>query len=265
MLRISILILGLISIISVVVQAADDMVVIRSNATQDFPKGQLLDSTKPVNLPAGKEMTVIFTSGGVQTVSGPYQGQLKDPLPDKKAEPIDVIADPLPDDKAESVDVIAVPLPDNKAEPVDVIALSNFLMAQEHVRGTKQAPKNLWLVDVSTPKRFYCIAPSNRVILWRPENQSKNASTLLIKHKRTGQKAKVSWPAYQMTLKWPGSLPVYYGETYTVKLKTRNGSSFKKLVLYKLPDRLPTKSHKVVWMVGRGCIPQANMLLASLR
>ncbi|RKZ42389.1 MAG: hypothetical protein DRQ49_02095 [Gammaproteobacteria bacterium] len=249
MLRIPIIILGFISLISIV-QAADNMVVIRSNATPDFSEGQLLDSTKPVNLPAEAEITVVFSSGAVLTVSGPYQGQLKAPLPDNKAEPVDVIADPLPD---------------NKATPVDIVALSNFLTDKEHVRGTKQAPEDLWLVDVSPPKRFYCIAPSARVTLWRSENNGQNASTLLIKHKRTGEKAEIRWPAYQMTLKWPGSLTVHYGETYTVKLKNRDGSSFKKLVLYKLPNSLPTKSHKVVWMVGRGCIPQANMLLASLR
>jgi hypothetical protein len=123
------------------------------------------------------------------------------------------------------------------------------------------------LVDAtSTRKRFFCIAPSSHVVLWRPKKQSHSASLLLIKHKSSGEEAKVVWPAYQTTLKWPNDLPVVYGDTYTVEVKPRRGSpSFKKLVLYQLPDSLPTKSHKVVWMAGRGCIPQANMLLASLR
>jgi len=118
----------------------------------------------------------------------------------------------------------------------------------------------------NTSERYYCIAPSSNVVLWRPEEQSKTASMLHIKHKSSGKKARVVWPAYQTTLKWPQSLPVIYGETYAVKVKTRQKSpKFKKLILYQVPTELPTDSHKIVWMVGRGCIPQANLLLASLR
>lgn len=231
LLRLSVLILCLISMASVV-QAAD-IVVVRSNSTGFFQAGKIIDSTKSVRLAHKTEITVVFANGNVRTVKGPYQGKLE------------------------------MPLSDNAPSPALVTALSHFLKNQEKVRGPVPSSDKLWSVDVSTPKRFYCIAPANQVILWRSENQS--ASTLLIQNKKRGEKATVVWPAHQKTLKWPSRLPVHYGETYTIKLKTRNGSSFKKLVLYQLPKSLPTKSHKVVWMVGRGCIPQANMLLASLR
>ncbi len=242
MLRLPIIILWFISFVSVV-QAAD-IVVIRSDATELFSKGQLLDSAKPVNLPEGVKITVVFATGGVQTVTGPFQGKLNDPLAN------------------------------NEAEPKLVTDLSRFLTdpeLNEEFRASPQPlPENLWWVNVGTkprPFRYYCIAPSSHVILWRSKNQSQSASTLLIKHKGTGEKAKVVWPAYQQTLNWPDNLPVYYGQDYTVKLISHNDndSSFKILVLYQLPKNFPTKSHKVVWMVGRGCIPQANMLLASLR
>jgi hypothetical protein len=231
LLRLPVLILFLISIASIV-QAAD-IVVVRSNSTGFFQVGDLIESTKSVRLSSKTEITVVFANGNVRTVKGPYQGKLE------------------------------MPLSYNAPEPKLVTALSHFLMNQEQVRGSVPSSDKLWSVDVSTPKRYYCIAPANKVILWRSESQS--ASTLLIQNKIRGEKASVVWPANQKTLKWPSSLPVYYGETYMVKLETRNGSSFKKLVLYQLPESLPTKSHKVVWMVGRGCIPQANMLLASLR
>lgn len=229
-LRLPVLILFLFSIVSVV-QAAD-IVVIRSNPTGLFHAGKIIDSTKFVRLPPKTEITVVFANGSVQTVKGPYHDKLE------------------------------MPLSDNTPE-LEIAKLSRFLMKQEQVRGPVSSSDKLWSVDVSTPKRYYCIASANQVMLWRSESQSVN--TLIIKNKRSGEKATVKWPAYQTTLKWPSTLPVHYGETYTVKLKTPNGSSFKKLVLYQLPKSLPTKSHKVVWMVGRGCIPQANMLLASLR
>ena len=217
------------------------IVVTNSNNTELFPIGLLLDSQTVLNLPAETEITVVFDSGSVQKVAGPYQGQLTDPSSNTEAD----------------LDLVTV--------------LAAFLTEPKTTnRGPgsndQDDPKpDLWWVDVSTQKRFYCVAPSsNDVILWRPKDQSQRA-TLIIKRKATGTKTTIVWPARQTTLEWPAQLPIVYGETYLIKVKTRNGTpGFKKLVLYQLPKSLPTNSHKVVWMVGRGCIPQANILLASL-
>ncbi len=216
-------------ILCVNIAHAADMVIIHSNVTQ-YTDGQLLDShTTMLNLPEpSDEITVVFANGGVKTINGPYNGTVTDT---------------------------------NK--PDLLVTLSKLLTENEPYRGSSRYPKNLWLVDVNTSKRFFCIAPSSRVVLWRPNAQS--ASTLTIKHKTSNKKAVVKWPAKQTSLRWPSSLPIIYGDSYTLELKNRNGSFFKILVLYQLPDSLPTTSHKVVWMVGRGCISQANMLLSSLR
>jgi hypothetical protein len=226
-----------------VIQAAD-MVVIHSHAADSHPVGQLLDSQATLTLPAKSEITVVFESGGVKTITGPYQGQLNDPLSDSNA-----TSDP-------------------KSDPKLVATLADFLRDQQlqtTVRSTSSPPEDLWWIDVNTNKRHYCLDPSTPVTLWRTDRQNQSASTLVIKRKATGQTAQDTWPAQQATLQWPNSLPVVYGDTYTVELQTRQGgTNFKKVILYRLPDNLPTESHKVVWMVGRGCIPQANMLLARL-
>ncbi len=228
--RIFILILSIIATVNVT-QAAN-MVVIHSNNTNLFSKGQLLNTEISPNIPAQVKITVVFESGSVKTVTGPYSQPLKDPL---------AISDPKL-----------------------VITLANFLTKKSIFRSRGENPHNLWLVDVNTTKRFYCIAPSSNVILWRPQSDSQTASTLLIKHTRTGKTVKVRWPAYQKVLKWPSNLKVKYGDTYKIEVQTRSNSSIKKLVLHQLPSGLPTKSHKVVWMVGRGCIRQANQLLSRL-
>jgi len=208
---------------------AADMVVIHSNVTQ-YTEGQLLDShTTILDLPEQSEITVVFANGGVKTLNGPYQGTVAD---------------------TNSPDLL--------------VTLSKLLTENKlDTRGLENYPANLWLVDVNTTKRFFCIAPASQVVLWRPDVQS--ASTLTIKHKASNSVSVVKWPAKQTTLRWPSNLPIIYGDNYTLELKNRNGSFFKILVLYQLPDSLPTTSHKVVWMVGRGCISQANMLLSSLK
>ncbi|MDD2815157.1 MAG: hypothetical protein PHP00_05385 [Thiotrichaceae bacterium] len=213
---------------------AADVVVVRSNSVE-YPKGTLLDSHTAVNLPAGKEMTVVFSSGQVQTFKNAYEGSLQDNS-----------------GKAATVGL------------VDTLA-SLINTAQPITRG-HDIPQDVWLVDISNNKRFYCVAANEHVTLWRPDSESKTASTLQIKHKPTGQQAQVVWPANKSTIEWPSNMPVVYGDTYTLELSSLRGhSTFKKLVLYQLPDSLPSKSHQVVWMAGKGCIPQANLLLVNLR
>jgi hypothetical protein len=250
MLRPPILLLSIITLVSIA-QAAD-MVVIHSNANELYPIGKILDSQTPINLPTDSEITVVFDSGKVQTVNGPFEGKLQKTFINKE----------LKSD---------FPKLDSKNNELDnnylITTLAQFLIERETVRALSsvQAEK-LWLVDVTTPtRRFYCVAPAAPVILWRPEEQSQTASTLLIKHKSNGQEVRLEWPAHQTTLAWPSRLPLIYGDTYIVEVKTNRYSTLKKLVLYQLPESLPTNSHKVVWMVGRGCLLQANILLTNLR
>ena len=239
MFRLLILLWCITSLVSVV--HATDMVVVHSNITQSFPKGKLLDKNTPITLPAEAEITVIFVSGAVKTVTGPYHGILTEPLQNQEV------------------------------EPLDVNSLAQFLAQRTGtVRGTspllQQKQQDIWWVDVYKHGRFYCVAPAAKVTLWRPDEQSQTASRLIIKRKSTDEQAEIEWPAYQTTLEWPlEELPVIYEETYSVMVKTRSSSSFRKVVLYQLPENLPTESHKVVWMVSRRCIGQAHMLLASLR
>ncbi len=217
---------------------AANMVVVHSNNIQLFPKGQLLDSQHALNIPINTEISLVFETGGVKTIVGPYKGRIQAPKRVKNSE--------------------------NVAAKLASILQNGQLSLPKLRPAISETPKDVWYVDVSTHKRHYCVS-RNSVTLWRPQRESQNAGDLSIKHKQTGEQAQSVWPARKSTLRWPNNLPIVYGSTYTVELNTRGHSKFKKLVLYQLPNDLPTKSHKVVWMVGRGCIPQANMLLASLR
>jgi hypothetical protein len=232
--RIFIFILILSIIATVNVTQAANMVVINSNDTNLFSKGKLLDTEVSQNIPAQVKITVVFENGGVKTVIGPYFKRLQ------------------------------APLANTNSDPKLVITLANFLKNKSILRSRGENPRNPWLVDVNTTKRFYCIAPSYNVILWRPKSDSQTASILLIKHTRTGRVVTVRWPAYKTILEWPSNLPVKYGDTYKIEVQTRSNSSIKRLILHKLPIGFPTKSHKFVWMIGRGCARQVNQLLSRL-
>jgi len=223
---------------------ADDIVIVRSTETETLSAGQILDSQTPLVLPENAELTLVSETGDVLSLKGPYQGLIK--MPNSNS----AFADPNLISTLSS-------LVRGDYEPLEKTALR----AKSH-----EIPQSIWQVNLSNNKRHYCVKMAESVLLWRPKNESKSASRLVIKHKNSGQHVQTMWPAHQSTLVWPKNLPIVYGDTYTVELKNlRGGSSFKKLVLYQLPPNLPTNSHKVVWMAGRGCIPQANRLLASLR
>jgi len=214
---------------------ASELVVIRSTHESLLAKGDILNTQAVVNLPANAEITVVFDSGNPLTLKGPYQGKLADPTP-------------------------------GKPTPQLVANLSDFVRKNVTVRGEAET-RDLWSIDVDSNRRNYCVASSEKINLSRPVNDSSTASTVILKHKTSGQQVQLTFTANQTDLTWPTTaLPVIFGDTYTLEMKTLRGrSSFKKLILYQLPADLPTKSHQVVWMVGKGCTTQAGTLLVSLR
>ena len=214
---------------------ASELVVIRSTHESLLAKGDILNTQAVVNLPANAEITVVFDSGNPLTLKGPYQGKLADPTP-------------------------------GKPTPQLVANLSDFVRKNVTVRGEAET-RDLWSIDVDSNRRNYCVASSEKINLSRPVNDSSTASTVILKHKTSGQQVQLTFTANQTDLAWPTTaLPVIFGDTYTLEMKTLRGrSSFKKLILYQLPTDLPTKSHQVVWMVGKGCTTQAGTLLVSLR
>jgi len=227
------------------VVTAEQLVVVHSTVPALFAEGQLLDSQMTVfNLPEQSEMTVVFQSGSVITLQGPYRGKVVDPMHSEGV--------------AETTTGI------NLATALAEIIKSNELSTAVRRGPHRTEQPDIWSIDTSSTKRYYCVDPSKGVRLSRTD--SNIAARLSIKHKPSGQSIQVGWPAYRPAINWPEGLPLIYGETYTLELTTVHGnSSFKMLVLYRLPEGLPTDSHKVVWMAGKGCVPQASLLLASLR
>lgn len=219
---------------------AADMVVIRASDNAGYFAGQLLEQQTPINLAQDAEITVVFASGNILTTSG-FQGNLQDPEP-------------------------------NQADKQLVASLANFINRQaldelSVIRNLNQErPSSAWQVDMTNGKRHYCVAEEEQVTLWRPSSTSATAATLEIKHKSSAKRVKTMWPAHKNTLVWPQDLPVIYEDDYNLEVNNLTGQRlFKMLVLHRVPRDLPSKSHQVVWMVGRGCTLQANLLLAGLK
>jgi len=218
---------------------ASDAIIVHSDV-DTLSSGQLLNEQAVINLTENSEITAAFATGGVQTLKGPYQGKLSDPLAGQ---------------------------PSDSTLLTELAQVIHEVKTNPEIRGRFQDNTKLWRIDVSdTQIKHHCVPASQQLLLSRPEEESKLASTVLIKHKETDEQTQITWPARQMTLEWPNTLPLVYGDTYTVTVKSVRGQThFKMVVLYRLPDSLPTDSHKIVWMAGKGCMPQAEMLLAGLR
>ncbi len=77
------------------------------------------------------------------------------------------------------------------------------------------------------------------------------------------EKAVVDWPAGAERIPWPAALPIKNDTQYLAGPSWR--TSHAKIVIFLVPEGLPSDPHRAVWMNDRGCVQQARALLASLR
>ena len=77
------------------------------------------------------------------------------------------------------------------------------------------------------------------------------------------EKVVVDWPAGTERIPWPQALPIKDDTPYLAAPSWRTSNA--KIVLFLVPDGLPSDPHRAVWMNNQGCVQQARALLASLR
>ena len=210
--------------------------VIIDSTVPELASGQILDSSKPLNLGAGAQITVIGEDGKVTTLKGPYSGA-----------------------------------PGGKAAPAGdtglVASLSRLIEGQGKqsatlgvMRGlTRGVPPDAWVIDISR-SGTHCVREGSVPRLWR--RQASRAITLEIKVLPYGDKVSVDWAAGADALVWPDSVALKDGGGYLVK--KAKGMTATRLTVRMVPPDFPSDAHRVVWMANKGCHRQAKTLLAGL-
>ena len=226
---------GLLMLPASVVGAAQ-LVVVDSTAA-DLKPGTVLDSAKPVQVPAGAIVTVVGDDGKVSTLKGPFSGTVAGSG-------------------------------GGKADPSLVAALSKLVTPG----GSGQTPLGAmrggkppgspgpWDIDV-LKAGSYCVPAKATPMLWRGEADKAGSATLHLLP--GGEKVTVEFAAGAASVAWPKNLPLKDDAQYLAKTSWRTAVA--KIAIFLVPDGLPSDAHRVVWMSNQGCGQQARALLATLR
>jgi hypothetical protein len=215
--------------------AAGQLVVVESTVA-GIASGQILDGAKPLDIAAGKSLTVITESGQVKTLTGPFSG--------------------LPEGTSAAA-----------GGPDIVASLSRLIEGKSGggatlgaMRGSKRSdPPGVWDIDAFR-SGTHCIVAGREARLWRAK--SKKAMTLQIKTLPYGKKVAADWAAGTEVLAWPAAVDVKDGAEYL--MRRAKGMTATRVTLRLVPEELPSDAHRVAWMADNGCVRQAKELLAGL-
>lgn len=212
---------------------AAKMVVIDARAS-GLKAGMSIDSTAPLTLKEGERVTLIGPDGKTLMLRGKFSGQ---PAPKASA-----AADPR--------QALAVLINTRKSR-------SNALGA---VRAGAEGAKlpDPWLVDISRPGPR-CLREGESPVWWRPDTAAAQAFTVYPVDR--SWRADFAWEAGQDRLQAP-SLSKFQGQTTFI---IRADDQEKAVAMNIIPKSVDDDLILASWMLEKGCLPQADALLARLQ
>ena len=213
---------------------AGELVVLDSTVP-GFKVGQVIDSAKPLSLPAGTRLSVIGGDGAVKALKGPFSG---------------------------------IPVGSGGAtDPSLIASLAKLIenqgsesMSLGVTRAADATRPTVWAVNALSTGD-HCVLAGSPPILWR--HKSRKPAKLTIRNLADKSKVTVPWPAGASQVPWPADMPRRDRGDYLVKVSTKLSAA--RLTLHVVPADLPSDAHRAVWVAERGCRGQARALLAGLR
>jgi len=219
--------------------ARAEMVVIASTAA-GVKAGEIIKTGASITVPAGGSVTMVSESGNAVTVTGPFSGIPKTAGGSKGGGDLVKSLAGLVAGGGKSSGSLGTMRAAPGGGPAD--------------------PADPWMVNVGKPGK-QCFSKSGKTVLWRAKPV--RPSELKLKNLADKTRVKTPWPAGANTLPWPKGFALSDGATYLARLKGNRKAA--KIVIHLVPDDLPTKAHKAVWMAKRGCVGQARLLLGLSR
>lgn len=198
-------------------------------------KGQKIDSTQPITLKEGERVTLISQDGKTVTLRGKFSGL---PMTGAGA-------------ATDQKQVLGALVGTRNAQTGTLGAVRSFGLSRA------VALPEPWLIDVSTPGER-CLRPGQQPIWWRPEVGTSQKFTLLPIDQ--SWRVDFEWAAGQHAIPGP---PLAKFEGQTVFL-IRTGEREYGITVHLVPTNLDG-SALASWMIGKGCMPQAEALLRQMQ
>lgn len=212
---------------------AEDAVLLSSTAP-GYAAGMVVLETDRLSVPEGASLTLLFQSGEVLRLGGPFNGTIQPPASAGATTSVARLADLF------------------KAQGTDASVIGGTRSVRN--RGREADPDDV-LVD---PRRSgtYCIGPSTSVWIARPD-QERPAVAL----RRKGSSRTLAWPADATRVEWPGDVPLDDGSQF--ELET-GGQSRATVTFRTMPPDSAGGSSRLASGIMLGCQDQFEPELRKL-
>lgn len=213
---------------------AEDAVLVSSTVTGYVP-GTIVSDEQQLSLADGTNVVLLFRSGEMLELKGPFEGALAAAHPKGNANGVEALVQAL---RGEGIDASAV------GATRSIGPLVHSAMAGQKVT-----------ID---PRRsaIYCIGPGDTLWLRRPAGSEATAQL-----RRRGSVRSVSWPGDAAQIEWPADLLVEDGDRFDTL--DAAGKPVATIIL----RRLGATTSETAWIAGSfllGCREQAEPALREL-
>jgi len=222
------------------------MVVVGVEGTAPVALGDVIDDASPITLGEGVALTVINSSGQKLRIAGPRSGLLTAEVGTNGTSGGAGVGAGV----GAEYDVVKSLAGLFKSEG-DSKSLGAFRAAVARVPGP-------WMYDVDAGEK-YCVGAGQTPKLWRKSARNKEEVTVADAAGKTSKT--LIWRTGKSTLQWPASVPVADSGKYLIRIG-RKGQP-QPVTAYMMPDELPSPAHQAAWMVDRGCLAQARLLIVT--
>lgn len=213
--------------------AAQSLVVVEVRGV-DFKVGARLDEAQLVKLPAGGKLVVVRTDGTVISLRGPHSGPLKSKAP--------------PNQGAGRALAALVANRKDRANRVGAVRSgSNAALLPSP-----------WLIDISRPGER-CLVEDAAIGWWRPLSDTAQDFTLFPLDRSWN--AQLQFQVGQETVAITRVSDIEVAKPFIIKYDEREYS----IRVHLIPKAITTEPSVLAgWMIEKGCIQQADALIAAL-
>ncbi|MGD0105368.1 MAG: DUF4384 domain-containing protein [Rhodopila sp.] len=213
---------------------AEDVVLLASTVPGYMP-GMVISSADRLSVPEGASATLLFQSGDVLRLRGPFEGTLGQPQPGVAAGTAAMVADMF------------------RMRGIDATVIGG-------TRSTTLARPRSTLEDLEVdPQRSgtYCVEQATSVWITRPATLGTNeADTYALRRK--GSSRMLSWPAGAERIEWPVDVPIEDGSQFEI---TTGGVAQSTLTFRELSSTATTGLARIANGLILGCHEQFDAAL----
>ncbi|MEA2740826.1 MAG: hypothetical protein QOH05_4133, partial [Acetobacteraceae bacterium] len=204
---------------------ADDAVLISSTVPGYVP-GMVVSSKDRLSVPDGASATLLFQSGGMLRLRGPFEGTLGDQQPRSGETGVAMLADMF---RMHGVDATVIGATRSAGSARPAAAIDDVQIDPQR-SGT------------------YCVEPATSVWINRPANE-RDAYAL----RRKGSNRTLGWPSGAARVEWPSDVPIEDGSQFEL---VTNGTSRATVTFHEMPSSSVDATARVARGILLGCHDQ---------